>query len=85
MFTSICSLSCPWVGTENCVIHQAEETAWKEVRLSLGQMEGLKGFYHPNPLPPCVSDHGWVRFGAAAGGAHFEHEFVDVEASTGEW
>jgi hypothetical protein len=52
-------------------------------------MEGLKGFYHPHPLPPCVSCHGFVRFGlgAEAGGAHSRHELLqsEWEAAVGEW
>jgi hypothetical protein len=87
MYTSICSFSCPWVGTQNCVIHQAGEPTQKAFRLSLGQMEGLKGFYHPHSLPPCVACNGQVRFGMEAGGAHSEHEFWEPElaAGLGEW
>lgn len=60
----LCSLSCPWEGTESCVIHHAREAVRKRARLSLGQLAGLKSLYYPHALPPCVTAAGRIRLSA---------------------
>lgn len=66
MAASTCPSSCPWVGTPSCTLHQLKGTIRDQTRLSLGQLEGLKGMYHPHPLPPCVNGEGYFQFTSMA-------------------
>jgi hypothetical protein len=55
-------LSCPWVSTQSCALQHLTGSIRDQARLSLGQLAGLKGMYHPHPLPPCVDGDGQVHF-----------------------
>lgn len=52
-----CRLACPWKGTVCCLQVVLTEEALAEHRVSLGVLCGLREFYHPHALPPCVVDH----------------------------
>lgn len=61
MSSSTCPLPCLWAGTQSCALHQLKGNLHYHTRLSLGQLEGLKGMYHPHPLPPCLDSSGFVH------------------------
>ena len=56
------SLSCPWVGTDLCLLAQVRETIIRGRHLGFGQMSGIQSLYHPHPLPPCVNKDGSFNF-----------------------
>ncbi|MBK8093394.1 MAG: hypothetical protein IPK32_15795 [Verrucomicrobiaceae bacterium] len=61
-----CTLPCPWVGTEHCLLHMLREDVLHGGKLSYGQLSGLRETYYPHNLPLCVCPGGYLRWRTGA-------------------
>ena len=57
-----CKLSCPWMNTHMCVLAQLSPEMLADHHVSLGVFCGLKSIYEPHPLPPCITEGGFVEW-----------------------
>lgn len=73
-----CRLACPWAGTENCVACKVSPDQFQIRQLSLGVMCGLKAFYFPHALPPCLGSNGTLNLERPA-------ESRSVVSDAGDW
>jgi hypothetical protein len=73
-----CSLPCPWVGTEHCLLRQVCGTVVEGRHLGYGQMAGLHTFYYPHSLPPCVAADGRLRW-------NLEDFTTESELAAADW
>ncbi len=62
----LCRLECLWAGTDHCLACQVDAGLMAARHLSLGVQCGLKAYYDPLPLPPCVEANGDLRWETAA-------------------
>lgn len=56
-----CRRACPWVGTERCAVSHIHSGQVSARRVSLGVICGLKAYYFPHHLPPCISADGTLN------------------------
>jgi hypothetical protein len=57
-----CSLPCRLSAEGKCLRQLLAESITHQTYLSHGQLSGLRNLYHPDPLPPCVTEHGLLHF-----------------------
>ena len=57
-----CSLPCRLGAEGRCIRQLLPESITQQTYLSQGQLSGLRNLYHPDPLPPCVTEHGLVHY-----------------------
>ncbi len=57
-----CKLSCPWMDTRMCALAQLSPEVLDDHHISLGVFCGLKAIYEPHPLPPCITEDGFLEW-----------------------
>jgi|GEM_PF-6460764 len=57
-----CTLPCRLDTEGKCFRQMFPESITCQTYLSQGQLSGLRSLYHPDPLPPCITEHGLVHF-----------------------
>jgi hypothetical protein len=61
-FNQSCSMPCRLEAEGKCLRQLLSESITHQAYLSHGQLSGLRTLYHPDPLPPCVTEHGLLHF-----------------------
>jgi hypothetical protein len=60
--TPSCPFPCPWEGTGHCLRKLLGDRVAAQATLSHGQLTGLREFYYPHTLPPCLTEHGLLHY-----------------------